>query len=852
MNLREHIAKPKYYTAILLTYNIDPIFFENIVLRDLHLSNISEIIIVCDKSQKNILIKYADSLKSLGKGYTLETANSIGRFHPKIFLKLGVESANLTLGSSNLSPGGWGNNFEMCSSVNVEPDDIQGCITITNIINQVKEFVQNENVLELINNIYYKYDWLNKSELGKKNDDSILLTPKFNTLFDKLKERTNNRQFESVTILTGSTDKSGSFLKECIDSFGVKKFNIYLTPSYSRFEEDSLRKLNTEINIYSVDKKYLHSKLYYFHGNDPLALIGSANCSRAAWLISPNNGGNVESIAFLPTMNENDLTNILDILPNTLLKFNQIKTWGDNVENKPEDFLNNDTNNLLSISYDSSTSNIVVTFKIAIELTSELTLKYDNNIYKPLREQNLKIFNFFVDFKTSTKTQFAEVCILHNETVNLYKRWIDDINQLKYLNKGSSLFSSINRLSKNVETSELDSLRKDIESIKNIIIKGDLIFDDTNVFTKRKVKGDNINQDETIILTPNDLVGSLNYESSFNIGSENIHNNHYTVSLFGIERIFFGSDITNRINEDENNEDINDEQTGNIKEDTKNDKGTKSKDLSSYIIKTEKIIDKFIEGISNDTFASKCTALQLSQAISFPLALSYFGFYKQHYSINQIEKWFYNLLNILYFQSYDDNEAFGLLKCVRNKYVKNEREDIFDEIIGNGVILILLELIVCKIYEKTKYTNNISIIFYINTLMKNNILTASTGLNQFNSLISQSNFEEMKKELNLKFPLINEKFIDLENHILDSFDELITRNSSNKSNENDIIFGKKYGWGITKSIHESKKSNEIYWDVYFPRIGSIKSISLKNYYINLNSLLNNNIDINESINAIFV
>jgi len=850
MNLREHISKPKYYTAILLTYNIDPLFFENIILRDLHLSNISEIIVICDKSQKNLLMKYADSLKSLGKKYILETANSIGRFHPKIFIKIGQDIANLSLGSSNLSPGGWGNNLELCSNIDISPDDSEGCKTISNIIREIKGYVNNENVIEIINNVFDKYNWINKSISSNNSDDVVFLTPKSKTLFDKLREKINNKRYDSLTILTGSTDANGSFLEECINSFNIKKFNIYLTPSYSRFTKQGLDKLNAEINIYNVEDKYLHSKLYFFNGVESLTIIGSANCSRAAWLISPDQGGNVESIAFLDLIKKKDLTGIFEFLPKTPSKFNDIKDWGNNINEEADDYLKGKSNNLLSLAYDSTKSIIIASLQNPLELSTELSLNYDNSVYKPLKNENTqKIFEFFVDYISSTKTQFGEIVLINNKEKERYVNWIDDIYQLKYLNKGAGLYTAITRLSKNIESIELDSLRRDIESIKNIIIKGDIIFDDANIFTKSKEVIDNI-VDKPKTLTPNDLTVSLNSESSFNIESENIPNKHHNITFFGIERIFFGSENIPRIIGNENDSDIDDEQMNNHK--PNEDKDQDFKNIETFVKKTEKIIDKFIEGIGKNVFADKCTALQLSQAISFPLALSYFGFYKQYYNINQIEKWFYNLLNILYYQSYDDGKVHGLLGYIRNKYVKSSRTEIFDNTIGNGVILILLELIACNIYEKTKYFNNISIIFYLNTLMENHLLTNSTELNQFSRLIKQSNFEEMKLELNNKFPLINRKLKEIEKYILDNFIELVNENSSNKTNENDIIYGKKYGWGITKGIHKAKSSSDIYWDVYFPKWGEIKTISLKSLYININYLVEHNKELKKSLNCIFV
>lgn len=81
-------------------------------------------------------------------------------------------------------------------------------------------------------------------------------------------------------------------------TFGITRATVALTPSSASFVAESLADLPLELRLLDAPPgRPLHAKFYWFDGAEgPAAVMGSANCSAAAWLLAPAGGGNTESV----------------------------------------------------------------------------------------------------------------------------------------------------------------------------------------------------------------------------------------------------------------------------------------------------------------------------------------------------------------------------------------------------------------------------------------------------------------------------------------------------------------------------------------------------------------------------
>ena len=108
MNLRDFCRLPGFSTAVLTTYNIDPLFFERVVLYDLAAGGATRIIVLADAEQAIPLVTRAcGQLVALGKRYRLIPVRMKGSFHPKMCVRIGRDQALVASGSHNLTRSGW-------------------------------------------------------------------------------------------------------------------------------------------------------------------------------------------------------------------------------------------------------------------------------------------------------------------------------------------------------------------------------------------------------------------------------------------------------------------------------------------------------------------------------------------------------------------------------------------------------------------------------------------------------------------------------------------------------------------------------------------------------------------------
>ena len=103
-------------------------------------------------------------------------------------------------------------------------------------------------------------------------------------------------------------------LKWISTTFGVRKAIVALDPTRSAFQPSRLKKAAIMVSVVPLDSHPVpHAKFVWLEGNDgPAAIMGSANCSAAAWLVPPKEGGNIESIVVFDKCDEKSFRACLD------------------------------------------------------------------------------------------------------------------------------------------------------------------------------------------------------------------------------------------------------------------------------------------------------------------------------------------------------------------------------------------------------------------------------------------------------------------------------------------------------------------------------------------------------------
>jgi hypothetical protein len=99
-------------------------------------------------------------------------------------------------------------------------------------------------------------------------------------------------------------------------------------------------------------------------------------------------------------------------------------------------------------------------------------------------------------------------------------------------------------------------------------------------------------------------------------------------------------------------------------------------------------INTFLTQMAAAAFSERCTATQMVQAVSFPLAVALRGQRQGWVTPELAEKWALEVFSIL-FRSRGSGTV-GLLGAVEQRYEKNGRKDTFDAVVGEGILWLVL------------------------------------------------------------------------------------------------------------------------------------------------------------------
>jgi HKD family nuclease len=321
INPRMFCREKGYTKAIGLTYSFDPLFFERVILRDLWNGQSTDITIIGDIGQlQKAVSDCSTQLLYLGKKYLIAPAVLKGTFHPKMLLRVGSKGAKIMMGSNNLTYGGWGGNSELAFTIDLEATP-ESAFLIASLLKSISAYILDEAVIEATERLQ-EFEWFSTRQTPV--DDTIVITNPKLSLADEVLKRWNGRRFDTMLVFTGSTDDKGAFIRWCYEKFGIKKCILAISDGNSSLQPELVETIPVDINVAFFKSKPLHAKFYWFEGLDgQAAIVGSANCSAAAWLLSPDKGGNVEAIYIHNNPNPDDFQHILSLLPENHVSITQ-------------------------------------------------------------------------------------------------------------------------------------------------------------------------------------------------------------------------------------------------------------------------------------------------------------------------------------------------------------------------------------------------------------------------------------------------------------------------------------------------------------------------------------------------
>lgn len=697
MNPRFFCSAGQFPFTLALTYSFDPAFFDRVPIQALRSGGSEEVVVLADGHEVDRAIAgVRGPLANLGRRYLLAPVRMKGAFHPKIILRLGRDGGLVAVGSGNLTHGGWGANREVAAAWKVGPglEDTGGWIR--GLLARASSWANSPLAAQTVERMA-GLPWLNDRPDGR------LLLSGPQALATQLSARWAGRRFTELRFVTGSTDEDGETLRWLNRTFGVERAIGAVTPSRCAWRPHLLEDLPLDLRLAAHPSPMLHAKAYHLSGpNGDVLLMGSANCSRSAWLRPPGAGGNVEVLLVYENPTREELS-VLDILlPNGSQPFSDVLLDGPLEESDDP-----------SADEDSASGAVAVTAfqierggSILVRLADGImaTARYRAVVDRegvPLEADGDVLVGPVPDTlpKGQTAFGFVEVEGPDGTVSRTGLRWLDDLRWLSQSTTLRDVSSVFKRMERSDSDREDELVRKELLRIaRAIIIDAGTIPDPLagTRSTKRQPEG----EEDTPSVDSTKLIKNLRDRVVPNLGSAAGPGESGVLSFAGVFRALFGDSSESDEAEEEDEAkfassddtivDPNDD-SDHVMDDSNERRYQPQRDRPPVAERNrrrfEKDMESVMERLMSPQFRHDCRAEQMVQAVAFPFAATAIGLERGWTFEERAREWIVDTLRLLLHPGSDGEPP--LLDDVRSRY-KGERTESFEQIVGDGRLWVTL------------------------------------------------------------------------------------------------------------------------------------------------------------------
>jgi hypothetical protein len=703
ISARKFCQEPGYPVAIFLTYSFDPLFFERVPLDDLSVGGTRRILILADAGEITEAMKRCiGQVFHLGRKYTLAEAKASNLFHPKMIVRLSPDGGRVWIGSGNLTYTGWGGNHELATTWSIGPgtDDAGGWLA--EILRSVATVTSSEAFRAQIETVRSSIPWL-----GAPAGDAarpVLLGMPNRPLAPQLARRWEGRRFTTVKIYTGSTDVNGAFLLWAHKTFGVTKATVCLTPSFASFEVRQLAKIPIEVRFVERDpKRRVHAKLYWFSGPDgDAAIMGSANCSAAAWLANHDNG-NVELITIYDTAERADFARILsDFDGNVLLPKDFLVAPVKPME-QPGSESAGPSYRITSIRLRASGRTIEALVELEPGHEATLMIKTKQLVLRvPMKLSGARLVGrLSEEIALGVEPVFATMEIPSGSgLVVTPPRWIDNERAIenaardRHVDPNHEVFSgrgfggaseqrimqaiyAISSCLLNFETPDLSSLPKERSGHNN------------------SETDDEAGDEQVRPVDPSTLTYRLNEQDGEAGAHTPDQGGAHGVSLQGIMRMLFATEDEPEIDLSQERWSADEPEKYAPADEPGDDRGnppqpSAPRSDAEALATLRKQIDHFLSELARPSFAEGCPASTLAQALVFPILLGVKGNEEGWLPDGVLASVACRVVQVMFLKRYGRDKPRGLFRQVQTRYAAAGKRSEFLKAIGDGALYTVL------------------------------------------------------------------------------------------------------------------------------------------------------------------
>jgi hypothetical protein len=792
MNPREFCREKGFSSTILLTYNFDPIFFERVALKELWAGETGDILVVADRNQiAQSSPRWDGQLRELGRRYQLVAARTPGTFHPKLILRVGQEGAAVWLGSGNVTSGGWGVNRELAAGWTVGPNRSDRGSWLFPLLQRIAEWGPDTSQHNVIRRIL-ETPWIESLEgITNPGGDRAILTSYGNlSLASQVLARWSERRFDQVLVYTGSSDENGAFLKWLHDNFGVSRSLVVASERNISFLRQQLEALPLSTIVKRpVRCAPMHAKFYWLTGRDgPAAIMGSPNCSAAAWLNSPAGGGNVEAVAIYDRPQSSEFEGILEMFQSNDLITIDLGNAGNLL--KRETLRAGPT--VADVAWRDDLGTLIVTFNQTEHRIDHVSVDVRGEpiLLRPIDVTKLRWVAETPRLIIESGTCFLTVTTRYDgNNQSVTTAWVNDVNELRHASQGRRIADALRGLGRTAGSSEQQELIRMLGRIGRALVSEPESFPDP-LFAEPKADRKPEQGRTSKPINPEEFIRSL---SEVDTSAQRTLDHHAggNLSLSGVMRALFSFETATFDEE----ADFIDETEGD--EPKRGKKGKERKPNRAPVnIPDERVrerlrkhIEEFIDHLSEKDFAEHCTASQLIQSAAYPIAVATLGMPTGWVDDLLARKWATRVFDILFRQN-----RTGIIQEVHTRYRNQGKDADFVRIVGDGTLwLALLTAVSLPAWEGE--TGGFEKALAIRSVVLSRDLIASTETGRMGALVASLEARRARAIMRIA-PRATSLLNNLEQMLQGDFQRLLDlqRGDRTANSVGDLLWKPEAGW----------------------------------------------------------
>lgn len=295
--------------VLVLTHNIDFVFVQNLLLHALRACGAPSLTIFADaQCAAQSYALQAPLLSSLGRRYrVVPVPTKPGfRFHPKACFLSGRKSAQLLVGSGNLTFGGWRENAEIWTAFDSEDGTSEICAFRDYLHGLTEGLALNGAIASEVEEAFdaRTREWATELQRPAGLMGRLGAGPR---LLDGIVQGLGLGG-EQLIISSPYFDEDGEALAAVTRELAAQETLLLVDPDGTNLRPKALQNVEPGVDIRAATvhrqqdgserRAFLHAKFYAVERGDEVTIaIGSANCSRAALTLAGGRG-NYELMAF--------------------------------------------------------------------------------------------------------------------------------------------------------------------------------------------------------------------------------------------------------------------------------------------------------------------------------------------------------------------------------------------------------------------------------------------------------------------------------------------------------------------------------------------------------------------------